>query len=266
MFVCQASVSFVRSSNEKGRPAHFYGRFVQPDPLGYEDGPNPYAYVGNDPVNFTDPLGLSEFCWNQRTGGSTYTLLGGTEVVVATIERVCVSFPDFAFDVPFGPTVEIGGGDGGGGSPRPSQCGGMRVTYSYGAGATAAFILGVDVGASVNFSVPNNFSWANPLAGFQVSLSGQIGATAGYGFFAGGGLQRGVGISADPVTTGGSSSYFGTLQAGYGPSVGGNVNVSRPVGSGASGAVGTRVGAGAGLYAGVGKAASGTFAMKPLGC
>lgn len=35
------------------------GRFITPDPLGFVDGPNPYAFAGNDPVNKTDPLGLA---------------------------------------------------------------------------------------------------------------------------------------------------------------------------------------------------------------
>ena len=34
------------------------GRFWQTDPIGYGGGPNRYAYVGNDPINWVDPLGL----------------------------------------------------------------------------------------------------------------------------------------------------------------------------------------------------------------
>lgn len=34
------------------------GRFISRDPIGFAGGPNIYAYVENNPVNFGDPLGL----------------------------------------------------------------------------------------------------------------------------------------------------------------------------------------------------------------
>ncbi len=34
------------------------GRFLQPDPAGFEDGPNLYAYVSNDPFGWADSSGL----------------------------------------------------------------------------------------------------------------------------------------------------------------------------------------------------------------
>ena len=72
--------------------ARFYdpqiGRFMTPDPAGMVDGPNLYAYVLNDPVNFTDPSGL----------------------------RTCMSRPGSRISVCTRDSTSDGGGGGGGGA------------------------------------------------------------------------------------------------------------------------------------------------------
>lgn len=71
------------------------GRFGQPDPIGYAAGANLYGYVGADPVNWVDPMGL-EACFetwriqgtrNNDTGEVTIT----SRIIVNTF---CLGRPD----------------------------------------------------------------------------------------------------------------------------------------------------------------------------
>ncbi|HEX7334055.1 MAG TPA: RHS repeat-associated core domain-containing protein [Pyrinomonadaceae bacterium] len=57
-------------------------RFISEDPMGISTGPNPYAYVNNDPINFTDPSGkIPVFVLVSAGVGA---LAGGLGVVVGT--------------------------------------------------------------------------------------------------------------------------------------------------------------------------------------
>ncbi|WP_310249210.1 RHS repeat-associated core domain-containing protein [Sphingopyxis sp. BE259] len=85
------------------------GRFMQTDPIGYADGMNWHNYVGSDPVNFTDPMGLREYCWVEIQGMVSVGDDGGSGGY--RLER-CVNFSE-ASDPERPSNGSEGGGSGG---------------------------------------------------------------------------------------------------------------------------------------------------------
>jgi RHS repeat-associated protein len=54
------------------------GRYIESDPLGLLAGPNTYAYVAGDPMNWIDPIGLSTVTYDGQTNTVTYRRNDGT--------------------------------------------------------------------------------------------------------------------------------------------------------------------------------------------
>ncbi len=78
-----------------------HGRFLQRDPLGYVNGMNLYEYVGGNPINLVDPLGLDFENLGWKWGGKLSKGVGGLTNVYynVVLQCYCVKRGDFRMRV-----------------------------------------------------------------------------------------------------------------------------------------------------------------------
>ncbi|MBI9019131.1 MAG: RHS repeat-associated core domain-containing protein [Phycisphaerae bacterium] len=81
------------------------GRFMQNDPLGYVDGMNQYAYCGNNPGNWIDPMGLWKWPW--KKGG------GGTPLSPTRLPAIPAASPGMVYLLTVNPNLTRGGNKAG---------------------------------------------------------------------------------------------------------------------------------------------------------
>ncbi|HLI12485.1 MAG TPA: RHS repeat-associated core domain-containing protein [Alphaproteobacteria bacterium] len=77
------------------------GRFLQPDPIGFQGGPHLYAYVNNDPLDARDPQGLSELSIKGGIFSLTfgdYTAQGSSVTVPYTIVKLGLTGLGYTYD------------------------------------------------------------------------------------------------------------------------------------------------------------------------
>ncbi len=65
------------------RPEH--GRWLTPDPIGFDGGQNLYAYAANDPVNLADPMGQTPFAGAVAGAQIGTAVLPGVGTVIGTL-------------------------------------------------------------------------------------------------------------------------------------------------------------------------------------
>ena len=218
------------------------GRFMQTDPIGYGSGPNIYAYVRGDPVNLSDPLGLSDRSVLD-VKPTCYVGDACTDEIFVNGQRLTscgifcsTSDPQNLIVPPMGPRYIGPGGAASSGSPKaPSEkpkpkpsttCQSVaqqpgKVSYT-GATATLAELLGVtgSVGRFVNLQTGAH--------GYYYIVGGGVGEEAAVG--GGGGIASSMGaflgLSGNiSGAGGGASGNFSFNQSGTGVGANGTLGL-----------------------------------------
>ena len=132
-----------------------WGKFLQADPLGYQDGMNRYAYVGHNPVSFVDPMGTI------AVGGGFSTESGMVSTDILDVDTDSwFSWGEF-------------------GQGALNAAGGFADEFSFGLTSGISASLGVD-SSSMAYQVGGYASMVNPAGLLKAGVKHGIGEGLSY--------------------------------------------------------------------------------------